>query len=263
MKERFEKIVQWGKEHPLIAIGLIAGVVLLAIFFKRNSGGGGESESVDMPGSDALSDLLSGGGATESPVSTESDSGFSDFLSGGSGAGIESLAIPAPVYNPEPVYTPPAFSDVFTYEPPTFDSVFSSSYDSVGAGSFLPSSQSFADSVSLPQQMIASVAAPARSAPAPFATSQPTPLVSVSPPSINKAIQAVKSGPDPAASVKTPNTTPVKAAPAIKPSAGGPSGRSTPTLVTVSPKSTNKSVQAVKTTSKARVSTPRTLLDRE
>lgn len=65
MKESFQKIVAWAKEHPYMAAAILAGVVFLAWWTVKNgggNGGGGSGGYTAMPEGDPSGGLAASGG---------------------------------------------------------------------------------------------------------------------------------------------------------------------------------------------------------
>ena len=96
MKESFERIVAWAKEHPYLAGLILVGVIVLAWYASRNAGNGGGGFS----SAEVSDDTLPPG----------------DFAGGGFGGGGAGEAEPAPVSEPSEDISIPSSNGADLYE---------------------------------------------------------------------------------------------------------------------------------------------------
>lgn len=95
MKESLNRLVAWAKAHPYAAAGIIGGVILVAWFLSKRSGG---AVSLDENAAANNQSIDSGGGGLGSWPGGDSGSGTSsDLGSGTAGGGIDipSSSIPS------------------------------------------------------------------------------------------------------------------------------------------------------------------------
>lgn len=104
MKESFERIVAWSKEHPYLAGLILVGVIVLAWYASRNAGNGGggfsaaEVSDDSLPPGDFAGGGFGGGGAGEiqpAPVSEPSQASEDISIPSSNGADLyESFEMP-------------------------------------------------------------------------------------------------------------------------------------------------------------------------